>query len=125
MQKRNTEQKKAIFSELRERYDHPSATQLFEVLKERYPKLSRATVYRVLKDAADEGEILRLHVGSEDRFDGRDGHCHVICTECGEIYDAPFPESVTDHLARESGYEISFRNAEFFGICPNCKKKAP
>ena len=121
MQKRNTEQKSAIFTELRGRYDHPSAMQLYEELKERYPKLSRATVYRVLKDAADEGEILRLHAGTEDRFDGRDGHCHVICTKCGEIFDARFPEETVAALEKESGYALSFRNAEFFGVCPKCK----
>lgn len=122
MQKRNTEQKKAIFASLRGRYDHPSATKLYEDLKDTYPKLSRATVYRVLKDAADEGEILRLHVGAEDRFDGRDGHCHVICTRCGEIFDAPFPEDTPAALEKESGYEISLRNAEFFGLCPKCRE---
>ena len=122
MQKRNTEQKKAIFTELRARYDHPSATQLYEDLRERFPKLSRATVYRVLKDAADEGEILRLHVGSEDHFDGRDGHCHIICLGCGKIFDAPFPEHTVDALEKESGYTLSFSNAEFFGYCPDCRE---
>jgi len=123
MQKRNTEQKKAIFTELQKRYDHPSATKLYEELKERYPRLSRATVYRVLKDAADEGEILRLHVGAEDRFDGRDGHCHIICTRCGEIYDTRFPEESVSLLEKESGYRVSFRNAEFFGLCPKCREE--
>ena len=34
MQKRNTAQKTAIFSELASRCDHPSATRLYEDLKE-------------------------------------------------------------------------------------------
>ena len=54
-QKRNTKQKEAIFSQLRSRRDHPSATRLYEDLKEDYPALSKATVFRVLKKAAEEG----------------------------------------------------------------------
>jgi len=72
---------------------------------------------------ADEGEILRLHVGAEDRFDGRDGHCHIICTRCGEIYDTRFPEESVSLLEKESGYRVSFRNAEFFGLCPKCREE--
>lgn len=125
MQKRNTEQKKAIFSSLSARKDHPSATRLYEDLKKIYPNLSKATVYRVLKNAADEGEILRIHVGSEDRFDGaREDHCHLICTECDAIYDAPFPAESLADLEKDSGYEISSRHVEFYGLCPKCRRKA-
>ena len=124
MQKRNTKQKKAIFTELISRRDHPSASRLYEDLKERYPNLSKATVYRVLKNAAEEGEILRLHVGAEDRFDGAaENHCHIICSVCGEVYDTPFPEMELSPLETLSGYRISSRHIEFFGTCPDCLAK--
>lgn len=125
MQKRNTNQKKAIFTALSSRRDHPSATRLYEDLKTIYPNLSKATVYRVLKNAADEGEIMRIHVGAEDRFDGAiEDHCHVICTQCDAIYDAPFPTASLRNLETESGYAISSRHVEFYGLCPSCQKKA-
>ena len=123
MQKRNTAQKKAIFSELASRCDHPSATKLSEDLKEKYPNLSRATVYRVLNAAADEGEILRIHAGTEDHFDGTQNHCHIICTECDHIFDATFPKNVIPDLQEESGYQVSGSNVVFYGVCPNCQKK--
>lgn len=124
MQKRNTAQKKAIFSALASRCDHPSATRLYEDLKEQYPNLSRATVYRVLNAAADEGEILRIHAGTEDHFDGTQNHCHIICTECNHIFDATFPKNVIPDLQEESGYLVTEKNVVFYGLCPECRKKA-
>lgn len=125
MQKRNTAQKKAIFEELCARRDHPSATRLYEDLKERYPNLSKATVYRVLKNAADEGEILRLHVGSEDRFDGdAKDHLHVICTHCGDVHDEALPPMGLEKLEENYGYAISSRHVELYGVCPACQKAA-
>lgn len=121
MQKRNTAQKTAIFSELASRCDHPSATKLYEDLKEKYPNLSRATVYRVLNAAADEGEILRIHAGTEDHFDGTQNHCHIICTHCNHIFDATFPKDVIPALQKESGYEVTSKNVVFYGICPECQ----
>ncbi len=121
MQKRNTAQKTAIFSELASRCDHPSATKLYEDLKEKFPNLSRATVYRVLNAAADEGEILRIHAGTEDHFDGTQNHCHIICTRCNHIFDATFPKDVIPALQKESGYEVTSKNVVFYGLCPECQ----
>lgn len=124
MKKRNTAQKRAIFDALSSRCDHPSATRLYEDLKEKYPNISKATVYRVLKNAAEEGEILRIHVGSEDRFDGAtEDHCHIICTECGAVCDVPFPAGALSGLEDASGYSISSRHVEYYGICPSCSAK--
>lgn len=123
MQKRNTAQKRAIMGALTSRRDHPSATRLFEDLKEENPNLSKATVYRVLKNAADEGEIIRLHVGAEDRFDGAaEDHCHIVCSACGKVCDVPFPTEALRPLEKESGFEISSRHVEFYGVCPECRK---
>jgi Fur family peroxide stress response transcriptional regulator len=123
MQKRNTAQKKAIFTALQSRRDHPSATKLYEDLKEEYPNLSKATVYRVLKNAAEEGEVLRLHVGAEDRFDGDiEDHCHIVCTRCYEVLDAPFPAESIGDLAERFGYRTQSRHVEFYGLCPSCQK---
>ncbi len=123
MQKRNTAQKKAIFSALSSRCDHPSATRLYEDLKKDHPNLSRATVYRVLNTAADEGEILRIHAGTEDHFDGTQNHCHIICTQCNHIFDAAFPQNVIPQLEEESGYEVTSKNVVFYGLCPDCQKE--
>ncbi len=123
MKPRNTVQKTAIFTELSCRRDHPTATELFDTLKEAHPNLSLATVYRVLKNAADNGDVLRLHIGTEDRFDGDvSPHCHIICTQCGAIFDAPFPSDSVESLESSSGYTISESHVEFYGICPTCQK---
>lgn len=125
MQKRNTKQKKAIFEALKSRRDHPSASRLYEDLKSSMPELSKATVYRVLRTAADEGELICLHVGTEDRFDAREeGHCHIVCTACGDVFDAAFPHEAVSALEAQSDFVISERHVEFYGLCPACQAKA-
>jgi len=124
MKTRNTAQKRAIFSLLAARRDHPSATTLYEDLKELHPTLSKATVYRVLKNAADEGEILRIHAGTEDHFDAHtQDHCHLICSVCDAIFDAPPPDFSLSELEKATGYQILSRHLEFHGICPNCQSQ--
>ena len=125
MKKRNTVQKKVIFSALNARCDHPSATKLYEDLREDNPNLSKATVYRVLKDAAEEGAVLRIHVGSEDRIDGTvSGHSHIICEKCHAICDTEFPLKAVSDLEEKSGYRVRSRHVEFYGLCPECRKEA-
>ena len=121
MQKRSTAQKRAIFSALQSRRDHPSATRLYEDLKATYPTLSKATVYRVLKNAADEGEILRLHTGTEDHFDATIApHLHLVCTTCGSITDAPLPSDLLPNLSGATGFVLAEEHAELYGTCCSC-----
>ena len=122
VKKRNTAQKKLIFSELEGRCDHPSVATLYEDLKKKNSHISLSTVYRVLNDAAGVGEVVRIHVGMEDHFDGNiSGHCHLICTECGAILDEKFPTEALSALAERSGYRLFSTHAEFYGLCPDCR----
>ena len=66
---KNSRQREAILSSLCSRKDHPTAEQLFLDLKGEYPSLSLATVYRNLKVLEKEGELIRFHTDTGDRFD--------------------------------------------------------
>ncbi len=123
---KHSHQRDAIIANLRSRYDHPSADELYGDLKRELPALSLATLYRNLALLEQRGEILRLTCPSADRFDGNPKpHYHLLCESCSrlfdlelahfdeldEIADAAFPGEVHSHILT------------FVGICQSCKDK--
>ncbi len=107
---------------------HPNAEQIYEQMKAGFPTTSLATIYKTLTLLKDLGEVLELNfaaVGSH--YDGNKPypHPHVICTQCGQILD---PESVavaeiSQEMARQTGYQITHHQLNFFGLCPRCQKQ--
>ena len=87
------------------------------------------TVYRCLAVFEELGLVRRcfFHNGTglyEINLD--DSHHHrIICKSCGKVerIDASFTEN-TERLLRERGYEQVTHLVEFFGVCPDCQKKA-
>lgn len=121
---RNTKQKEAVISILREMNNHPSAEEVAVKVRERYPGIGRSSVFRILSQMADNGVILRVRVpDGADRFDHRcHRHCHVKCSCCGKIVDSaecvtvekiPFFDSV-------SGFKITGYSIMLEGLCENC-----
>lgn len=120
---KSSRQRDAILNSLRSRKDHPTAEQLFFDLKGEYPALSLATVYRNLKVLEGEGEIIKFHTDSGDRFDADTSeHYHFICQRCKKIIDL---KSETGEglctLFKDFDGEIRSCNLQLFGFCPECK----
>jgi Fur family ferric uptake transcriptional regulator len=88
------------------------------------------TVYRCLAVFEDLGLVRRcfFHNGTGlyeiNLNDSR--HHHIVCRKCGKVerIDASFTED-TERMLRERGYEQVTNLVEFFGVCPDCQKKAP
>jgi Fe2+ or Zn2+ uptake regulation protein len=126
VRERQTKQKSIIYDALTE-LDHPTATEVYGYVHERLPSVSRATVFRVLGGFADSGKALELNLaGSDTRYDHNvEPHYHVRCRCCGRVADvmmnADFPvrQAVTDSC----GFSIDGFQIEFFGVCPDCRKK--
>ncbi|MCI7334880.1 MAG: transcriptional repressor [Oscillospiraceae bacterium] len=121
---RSSRQRDAILTSLRSRKDHPTAEQLFFDLKSEYPALSLATVYRNLKVLEGEGELIKFHTDSGDRFDADTSeHYHFICQCCKKIIDL---RSETGEglctLFKDFEGEIRSCNLQLFGVCSECKK---
>ena len=128
MIKRNTRQKKLIFSCLEHRTDHPSAGMLYEQVHQIDPGISKGTVYRVLADAANDGMILRLSFpGTDDRFDYvTDGHYHIRCRMCGRVADVSmdYLYGLEYDIHDSCGFTVEGHNMEFYGLCPDCRRKS-
>ncbi len=120
---RNSKQREAVLYDLRHRYDHPTAQEVYLSVKEKIPAISLATIYRNLNLLADEGEILRIEAGECDRFDGTcTEHCHFLCTECNRVFDVdPVKKIKTDRLLKDFDGEVKGYSLMFYGLCSECK----
>ena len=125
---RLTPQRVALLKIIARSDGHPSAEQLYERLKPDFPTTSLATIYKTLSLLKDMGEVLELslaHVGC--RYDGNKPypHPHIICTGCGQILDPEFAAlmEITQEMARQTGYQITHHQLNFFGLCPKCQRE--
>lgn len=120
---RKSKQRDAILENLCSRYDHPTAMELFLSVREVIPNLSLGTLYRNLSQLEENGLVLRIPDGSNDRFDGNvNQHAHFKCSSCGKVYDLmSFKiDSVTftdDIISELTNYSLMA-----YGYCKNCKK---
>jgi Fur family peroxide stress response transcriptional regulator len=131
MEKRYSAQKMMIKDALM-RLDHPTASEVYEYIRKIYPNISLGTVYRNLGLMAESGEILRISMGnSPDRFDiSTHDHIHVICRECGQMFDADshklenMLKEIDEFLEESTGVHIEDRTMYFSGICSSCRGKS-
>lgn len=124
---RLTPQRKVILEELQKTRTHPTADEVYAMVRKRLPHVSLGTIYRNLDFLHARGLIRKLDkTGPQMRFDAYvDPHLHLSCVECGKIADLPADTaSVALHLPEESPYEVQGHWIEFFGLCPECKKRS-
>lgn len=123
--RRNTRQKEIVLEEVRSRFDHPSASEIYLSVREKDPRISKGTVYRNLKELSRMGLINHIPVPGADRYDVRvERHYHIMCLSCGSVEDVPVEyEGVLDNAVNgEGGYIVMGHSTVFEGICPECQK---
>lgn len=127
-QTRLTRQRKIILETIQQAGFHPTADWIYQKVREQIPHISLGTVYRNLKVLKTEGKILELKGENISRFDAlTENHYHFICEACHRIYDldVALNKDMEQVVARETGFDISYHRAEFYGICQNCKDSNP
>ncbi len=117
-------QRQALIEELAGRRDHPTAEMLYTKLKGTMPHLSLGTVYRNLSTLAQDGEILRIHTGTTDRFDAvTREHDHFCCEQCGRFLD--LEKDIGGHLNAQAealcGVRVAHHSLVFYGTCCQCQ----
>ncbi|NLX61160.1 MAG: transcriptional repressor [Tissierellia bacterium] len=131
MNKRYSAQKMMIEDALM-KLDHPTASEIYEHIRKDYPNISLGTVYRNLGLMAESGEILRISYGNApDRFDiNTHNHLHVLCKECGQVFDAESQrideliDEIEELLEETTGVSIEDNSLYFKGICSSCQSKS-
>jgi Fur family peroxide stress response transcriptional regulator len=124
-----TPQRLAIYRELAENREHPSADRVYRSIVRTNPTISFDTVNRTLLTFAEIGVIDTVESHSSvRRFDtDLEPHHHLHCIQCGSIID--FYDSSLDALplpkaAESSKFKVLGRRVVISGICENCRKPA-
>ena len=121
-----SKQRESILNYLSATRSHPTADMVYMQVKEEFPNISLGTVYRNLNLLADIGEIIKIPTpDGGDRFDGRtDPHYHVVCQDCGNVFDLEVDPSYDQMIDKAAGEKydgvISSHNILFYGKCKNC-----
>ena len=65
---------------------------------------------------------------ADSHYDGNrpEPHPHLICLRCRQIIDGAIEldPALIRQLERKSGYRIVRHQVAFYGLCPECQKKA-
>ena len=109
---RYTDQRQAIWDEIRNSNEHRDAEDIYLKLKEGNVKVSRATVYRTIDVLVKNRLVRKMDVGEgrslyEPRVDD-EHHDHMICLDTGDIiefYNKEL-EDLQETIAKKHGYKV-------------------
>ena len=122
-----SKQRELIFQAVREYPCHPSADEIYSKLKQTQPSLSLGTVYRNLNLLSEQGLIAKIRVpNGSDRFDGEiKKHYHMLCSECGRLFDVRLNalEGLDRILEQEYGFTVMGHHLLIDGVCKQCGEK--
>lgn len=107
---------------------HMSAEDLYKALLESGEDIGLATVYRVLTQFETAGLVTRHHFeGGHSIFEINEGghHDHIVCVKCGRVdeFVDKVIEQRQEHIAAETGYEMTDHSLYIYGICPECREE--
>ena len=109
---RHTDQRQAIWDEIRNSSEHRDAEDIYLKLKEGKVKVSRATVYRTIDVLVKNRLVRKMDVGEgrslyETRLDD-EHHDHMICLDTGDIieFNNKELEDLQDTIAKKHGYKV-------------------
>ncbi len=122
---RVTPQRFAVYANLLQRCDHPTAEQILTELNSAGPVSSLATVYSSLQALRTVGLIkevlLEAGVG---RYDAKvQPHHHLCCNKCGSIEDIAWQTFANlDVSQMTSKFQAQTYEVVVRGSCQNCQK---
>lgn len=121
---RLTPQREAVLRAIREREDHPTASDIFEAARKYFPAISYATVYNSLRYLRQTGLVREISFGDgASRYDGiTERHDHALCTDCGKLVDFDLAEAaeLMREAARKSRFQAESVHLTLMGLCPDC-----
>ncbi|MFC1871190.1 transcriptional repressor [Chloroflexota bacterium] len=127
MRRRETKQREAILNVLRSADSYPMADWIYDEVRKAIPNISKGTIYRNLKILREKGEISELNLsGTVSRFEGRqENHYHFRCEKCGQVFDLdePVANGLDEKVARRTGFNVSYHQLEFRGLCNDCQQR--
>lgn len=122
---KRSEQREVILDVFLKAKGHVSVDDLLGLVQKKHPEISRATVYRTLRVFQEAGLASELELQGRSRFEAdwnRQHHDHMICEDCGEIFEfvSPEIERLQDEMARRIGFVIRAHRHHILGRCARC-----
>jgi Fe2+ or Zn2+ uptake regulation protein len=121
---RATSQRLVILRELRRRRVHATAEEILSAVKHELPGTSTPTVYATLELLVELGLARKIDAGlGVALYDGRtDSHQHMVCSECGRVYDldGDYDFKALLAAAQRAGFGPDRVEVVVKGRCPDC-----
>jgi Fur family ferric uptake transcriptional regulator/Fur family peroxide stress response transcriptional regulator len=121
---RVTSQRLVILRELRDRRLHATAEEILEAVRHDLPGTSIPTVYATLDLFVELGLARKIDAGiGAALYDARtDPHQHMVCRECGRIFDLDGEHGLGSLLeaANRSGFVADGAELVIHGRCADC-----
>jgi Fur family peroxide stress response transcriptional regulator len=118
-----TPQRFAVYANLLDRTDHPTAEQILLDLNQHAPRSSQATVYTALQALQAVGLVREVLLEpGVCRYDANvSPHHHFRCRCCGAIEDVAW-EQVQDLQVQSprSGLQVERYEVTLHGVCDRC-----
>lgn len=127
METRNTKQKEIILNILscEENKIHPTISELTALVLKKENSIGQATIYRNINKLVKEGKIKKVSTNNGNRYDiNANLHGHLVCKNCGciyDLYDENYKKLVA-HLEEKYNIAIEDTNLLFDGVCSKCCK---
>ena len=95
-----TPQRLCLLKELSKK-EHPTIEQLYEAIRMENPSISLATVYKNLSTLKEKSLVIEVNApDGKMRYDiNQCPHIHLICKECGSIYDRNLDHTLLEYQA--------------------------
>ncbi len=108
---------------------HLSVDEIEETLRAGGERIGKATIYRTLDllvrsqlvEEHDFGEGFKRY---EHRLSPQPVHEHLICTECGGVWEfrSTEVEKIEERVAREYAFRPTRHKLEIYGLCEPCRE---
>ncbi len=118
-----TPQRLAIL-DLIHRSGHISIEDMFVEIRHKFSSISLATLYKNVNTMLESSLLKEIKIsGNKTKYElDKDRHSHILCSECGELYDIPLdPLMVLKESSHFSDYVIDDASIVINGTCKQCK----
>ncbi len=124
-----TQQREVVAEVVFSTDEHLSVDEIEETLRERGERIGKATIYRTLDllvrsqlvEEHDFGEGFKRY---EHRLSPQPVHEHLICVECGGVWEFQSPElqEVEARVGRQYDFQPTRHKLEIYGLCRACQE---
>jgi Fur family transcriptional regulator, ferric uptake regulator len=127
---RLTRPRRAIIETVFGTEQHFTADELLKWAHRRDRSVSRATVYRTLPLLTESGLVREMDLGRDQKlydpnYAARPQHNHIICQDCGQIFEFENPEieRLVEPIGRALGFSITAHRLQITATCDEFRKR--